>query len=286
MHNLIGRRQVVFIQATEPGAYPPLINAAHLMAEAGWNVTFLSAPISGKQLPITPHPKIQIRSIPKRVSHVLSTAQYVRYILAAGTLALRLKPDVVYASDPLGAIPGLLAARIVGAKLVYHEHDSPNPGSLSRVLNRARAAAVRQARVVIFPNATRARVAQSELDFSSSRTHIVWNVPRRSELPATFTAPKLPLLLHYHGSVNPERLPESIIDAIVRFQGQVRLRIVGYESPGAPDHVRRLVERGYSKAAGSVVDYIGQCTRQELLKEAARAHVGLALVPTGCEDIS
>ena len=39
-----GNRRVLFIQATDPGAYPPLIHASMLMAEAGSDVTFLSAP--------------------------------------------------------------------------------------------------------------------------------------------------------------------------------------------------------------------------------------------------
>ena len=45
-----GNRRVLFVQATNPGAYPPLIHASMLMAEAGWEVTFLSAPIAGNRL--------------------------------------------------------------------------------------------------------------------------------------------------------------------------------------------------------------------------------------------
>ena len=44
-----GNRRVLFVQATNPGAYPPLIHASMLMAEAGWEVTFLSAPIAGNR---------------------------------------------------------------------------------------------------------------------------------------------------------------------------------------------------------------------------------------------
>jgi len=32
-------RRVLFVQATNPGAYPPLIHASTLMAEAGWEAT-------------------------------------------------------------------------------------------------------------------------------------------------------------------------------------------------------------------------------------------------------
>ena len=46
--------RVLFVQATNPGAYPPLIHASMLMAEAGWEVTFLSAPIDGNELGFRP----------------------------------------------------------------------------------------------------------------------------------------------------------------------------------------------------------------------------------------
>src|SRR5262249_56270494 len=45
-----GNRRVLFVQATNPGNYPPLIHASMLMAEAGWEGTFLSAPIAGNAL--------------------------------------------------------------------------------------------------------------------------------------------------------------------------------------------------------------------------------------------
>src|SRR5690242_337110 len=158
-------RRVLFIQATEPAGYPPLINAACLMAEAGWEVTFLSAPINGNRLELPSEPRIAVRAIPPRSSHVMGKAAYVRYAAAAADLSLRLRPDIVYASDPLGAAPGLLAARLARARLVYHEHDSPNPASLRPAVARARVAAARRAELIIFPNKARARIAQAELGF-------------------------------------------------------------------------------------------------------------------------
>src|SRR5437667_1956434 len=55
-------RRVLFIQATEPANYPPLIHASCLMAEAGWDVTFLSAPIEGNRLELPQHPGIAVRA--------------------------------------------------------------------------------------------------------------------------------------------------------------------------------------------------------------------------------
>jgi hypothetical protein len=156
-------RSVLFVQAAEAAAYPPIIHAASLMAEAGWRVCVLSAPIAGTRLEFPSRPGIDIRLTATRPSHVMTKAAYAAYITATARLAIRLRPDVVYASDPLGAGPGLLAARLTSARLVYHEHDTPNPGALRPGVARLRRIAARRAAAVIYPNETRAGIARNEL---------------------------------------------------------------------------------------------------------------------------
>lgn len=280
-----GPRRVLFIQATEPAAYPPLIHASRLMAEAGWEVTLLSAPKEGFELEIPCHRRIAVRTIPARPSHVMSKAAYARYAAAAAVLVLRSRPDVVYASDPLGAMPGLLAARLARARFVYHEHDSPAIGSLYPPIARARAAAAQRAELVIFPNEARARIAQGELGFAGDRLRVVWNMPRLAELPALDTRPEAPLVLYYHGSITPDRLPLAVIEAVRRFCGRARLRIAGYEAPSAPGYVQRLIALGGGPSTG-IVDYLGQVPRADLVGMATQAHVGLALLPCHSRDVN
>ena len=280
-----GPRRVLFVQATEPAAYPPLIHASSLMAQAGWEVTFLSAPIEGDRLELPRHPRIALRAIPARPSHVMGKAAYARYAATAAVLALRLRPHVVYASDPLGAGPGLFAARLARAHLVYHEHDSPSPGSLRPSIARSRAVAARRAELVIFPNEARARLAQAELGFSADRLRIVWNMPRLAELPALDRRPEEPFVLYYHGSITPDRLPLTVVEAVRRFCGRARLRIAGYEAPGAAGYVQRLLALGDGRNSPGIVDYAGQVPgRADLVATAAYAHVGLALIPCHSSD--
>src|SRR5262249_18010597 len=139
------QRRALFIQATEPAGYPPLIHASTLMAESGWEVTFLSAPMAGNMLKMPAHPRIRVCAMRTRPSHVMSKIDYVRYGAAAAHCALSLQPNIVYASDPLGAGPGLLAARLARARLIYHEHDSPASGAQRAWLARQRAAAAQRA---------------------------------------------------------------------------------------------------------------------------------------------
>ena len=271
-------RRVLFIQASDPANYPPLIHASSLMAEAGWAVTFLTAPIAGNALELPAHPHIAVQTIPTRPSHVMGKASYARYAAAAARLALRLRPEIVYASDSLGAGAGLVAARLARARLVYHEHDSPAPGSLRPLLAQARAAAARRAELVIFPNEARARIAQAEIGFSTDRLRVVWNLPRRAELPPLDSQPESPLLLYYHGGISPDLVPTAVIEAVRRLRGRVCLRIVGYEAPGAAGYIQRLLELGGGGNATGIVQYAGQIPRADLVATAARAHVGLALL--------
>ena len=273
-------RRVLFVQATEPAAYPPLIHASILMAEAGYEVTLLAAPTAGDALTLPNHPRVVRRAIPPRPSHVMGKSAYARYVAAAARLALSFQPDIVYASDPVGAGPGLLAARLARARLVYHEHDSPEPGALRAYLARARAAAAQRAELVIFPNEARAQIAKSELGFSDERLRVVWNMPRRAEVPALDDRPDIPLMLYYHGSITPERLPLSIVEAVRRSCGRARMQIAGYEAPGAVGHVRQILDLAARGNSTGLVTYAGKIPeRAALIAMAARAHVGLAVVP-------
>ena len=283
----VRNRRVFFVQVANPALYPPLIHASALMADAGWDVRLLSSPIAGNTIAMAPHPRVMIDEIRARPSHVVGKLDYAAYCAAAARLALRLRPDVVYASDPLGAGPALLAARLAGATLVYHEHDSPQPGMLHPILARLRAAATRSARLIVFPNDERARVAQSELRFAADRLHIVWNVPRRAELAASAAPAEPPLIVYYHGSITPERLPETVAFAVRRMAGRVRLRIAGYEAPSARGYIRHLVGSDAGAAADTPVEYIGMVpSRADLLAQAARAHVGLSLMPFNSGDLN
>lgn len=282
-------RHALFLQATEAGAYPPVISAAVLLADAGWQVTVLSAPVRGLDLPMTHHPGIRVETVAERPSDRMPPRAYAGYGWHAARLAHRLKPAVIYASDPLGSLPGLMARRVAGARarLVYHEHDSPNRNAdLNPLIRRARNAALAEATAVVFPNAGRAAAVARDVPRAPARPFVVWNVPRRGELPPLPPQPpQTPLVVYYHGSINPDRLPRAVAEAVASFGGAVVLRIAGYET-GEPGHVARLRDEFGAVGSGGVIEVLGQIPRDRLLAEAARAHVGLSLMPTGSDDIN
>lgn len=263
------------------------MNAATLFADRGWDVTTLTAPVAGFDIVQPIDPRIRVRSIRARKSHRLRADDYGRYLLSSAVLALRKRPDVIYASDMASAGPGLLAQRLSGAKLVYHEHDNPSPGRAHSYLQRMRETMLRKASRLVFPNAQRAENVVIELGLQPQRVMVAWNVPRRAELPAIRQSADGPLGLYFHGSITPDRLPLALVDAIRPFGGQVELRIAGYEAPGASGYLANLLAQARSESGISYARYLGQIPcRSELLEVAARAHIGLALMPSTTNDIN
>lgn len=176
-------RRVLFVQVTEAGGYPPIIHASRLMADAGWEVMILNAPIAGHEMCVPPHPQIAIRQIRERPSHVVRPPDLLRYAAAAARIAVTFRPHVVYASDPMAAGPALGCAKFANSTLVYHEHDTPNPGAMNPRIAWLRAKAVRKAKLIVFPNAGRAQLVRQQLGFRDEQVRIVWNVPARDEIP-------------------------------------------------------------------------------------------------------
>jgi glycosyltransferase involved in cell wall biosynthesis len=284
----MSRRKVLFIQATNAAAYPPLLHAGAIFAEEGWRVTFLSAPRLGADLDYPPDANFEVISEPLRATHAWPKPAYARYCWQAMVLARKVGPDLIYASDPIGALPGLLAARVAGAKLIYHEHDSPSdPAQLNPLVRLARRRAARAALRVVFPNAGRANLCAQELGCSADRVAVVWNVPRREEVtPSPGPAGKQRFMLHYQGSITPARLPVAVAEAVAMFAGQVILRIVGYESPSATGYVRHLTEKLGAADSGGLLDYAGIADRADVVRIASTADAGLMVVPPQSPDIN
>jgi glycosyltransferase involved in cell wall biosynthesis len=281
-------RSILFLQATEPGAYPPIMNAAFCLADRGWHATLLAAPMADLATPVPAHSGVTVKAIATRPSHVLRPSDYARYHLAAARLSLRLRPAVVYASDPLAASPALLAARLAGAKLVYHEHDSPGAGALRPWLAARRRSLAQRADIVVLPNAERAELVRAELGLLPSRVRTVWNVPRLAEVPSALPRPDAagPLVLYYHGSITPDRVPKAVVTAVIALDGLVRLRVVGYEAPGAAGYVRQLRDIAENAGRSALVEFSGAVDRGSAMAKAARADIGLALVPPESDDIN
>ena len=95
------------------------------------------------------------------------------------------------------------------------------------------------------------------------------------------------LRFYYHGSLNPARLPLSLLEGLAGACPKATLTIVGYETVGGAGYMQQFMQYASQLGLGDRVVFHGALpTRAEMLAEAANADVGLALMPADSSDIN
>ena len=287
--------RVMYVQYTNPAAYPPLEHSAIMLASRGWKVHFMG--LGGREaakMELPPFPRISVRSIKWCAPGVLQKLHYLAFSLRCLTQAWRFNPDWVYCSDPLSALPGNLIGRFARARLIYHEHDSPSSAGKSgtRFSNlwwRQRQQIARRSEIVILPNQARLEAFEKEVP-GLKNTFCVWNCPSKDELkddPRGKSDLAAPLRILYHGSIVPDRFPAIMIDALAECGEDLRLRLIGYEVPGMIGYTDKLKERASSLGVSDRFEYLGTLAqRSELMARAAECDVGLSLLRIHSNDIN
>lgn len=285
--------RVLYVQYTNPAAYPPLEHSAHLFGDAGLDVRIIGTSIPGGILEIKPHPRIQIDLRVFDGRGWRQKLHYLSFLAWACAQAARWRPTWVYASDPLACPIALVLCALTGARAIYHEHDSPNwpeprerQSAFQRAVLRARGALARRADVCIVPNHERARVfTQSTL---AREPLTIWNCPMREDVaPARVPAEAGRLRVIYHGSIVPSRLPIAVIDALASLPPQVSLQFAGYETAGHPGYAQALVQHARALGLADRVAYAGIIPRRiDLMRQCATCDVGLALLPAASSDLN
>ena len=161
------RPLVVYIQYTNPAAYPPLEHSSQILAKMGYDVVFLGAfAFSADNLTMVRNPAIRIRRLPNFGDGALLKLNYLIFVMWCVFLCLWNRPQWVYASDLLSCLPATLARRLCRARVLYHEHDTPNLASFAtrfaRYLGAARLDLARSADLCILPQAERLRAFKVE----------------------------------------------------------------------------------------------------------------------------
>ena len=145
--------RVLHVQYTNPGAYPPLIRGAQLLAESGAQVVMLGVQVAGLDaLRVADASGVSVRLMSSAGQGWRLKAHYARYAAWVAREGATWRPDWIYASDVLSAPIALMLAAITGASVVYHEHDAPSLEHDSWTIRRclaARRRLVRQAAIVL-----------------------------------------------------------------------------------------------------------------------------------------
>src|SRR5438552_5870591 len=119
--------RIMYVQYTNPAGYPPLEHASRILADRGWQVLFLGTDAHGAEaLEFPPHPNITVRRWKFQQPGLWQKLHFLAFNDWVLVSALRWKPKWIYASDPFACPVGLLL-KSIGFRVLYHEHDSPNP---------------------------------------------------------------------------------------------------------------------------------------------------------------
>lgn len=285
------RKHIIYVQYTNPGGYPPLEHSSQILAEDHWQILFLGCTSLGStDLLLNPHNNICVRKLKFVAASWRQRIHYIWFMVWVVGWTLRWRPSWIYASDPLACPVALFLSYLVGLKILYHEHDSPNENSLSQslfmqIVMFARKRLGSRIQIAILPNPERAARFKQHIAQGVS-VITVWNCPSVNEVVQTkkYSAnPSLRLL--YHGSIVPSRLPLTVIQAMSQLPEEIYLRIIGYETIGYQGYVKKFLTYAQSVGLGQRVEYLGGVPhREELLSMGSECDIGLALMPLKSSD--
>jgi glycosyltransferase involved in cell wall biosynthesis len=277
----VGR--LLYVQYTNPAAYPPLQHSSRIMARNGWEVLFLgTGAVGAGGLSFPAHQRIHVRCLRFSVSGWRQWLSYPLFCLWVLGWMLHWRPSRVYVSDYLACPIGLLLTFIPGVQVIYHEHDSPAPAdgdARRQICLRTRRWLAHRATVCVLPNHARAARFASQVG-GAPNILCVWNCPSQDEVtPLRPRSDDPTLWVHFHGSIVPARLPPSVLSALAKLPDNVKLRVIGYETVGHAGYVNRLKAAACQLGLDDRIEFVGPTSRQELLQWARRSHVGLCFIP-------
>ncbi|MBV9544656.1 MAG: glycosyltransferase [Chloroflexi bacterium] len=282
------RARILYIQYTNPAAYPPLENSATLLSERGWQVLFLGASVTGAEgLRFPGELAAATRLLPSWTRHAPGPVRYVAYMVWVLTWVVRWRPDWVYASDLLACPPALLLSLLTRSRIVYHEHDAPAAAEVTRrgrAMLALRRWLARRADVRVLPNEARMRhFRQHVVDVQP--TFAVWNCPRRADVAAARAgADGGRLRLLYQGSLVPARLPLTVLEALTLVPSSVELVVVGYETGGHRGYRRVLLQAAARMGVADRVALRNELPHADVMALGRTCDAGLALLPSVTED--
>ena len=283
--------KILYIQYTNPTAYPPLEHSSHILARDNWQVLFLGIGAQGEanNLLFSSHPNIKLRQLSSCPPGWRQKLHYMGFCLWVLGWCLVWQPQVIYASDLFSCPIALIISFLPGVRVIYHEHDTKEGQTDSLLVNLCRKARKRltnRSRASILPNQQRLEHFITETAVKSP-TFCVWNCPTQQEVTpprSTSLSDNGQLKLLYHGSINSSRLPISILDAMESLNGRVRLGIIGYETIGNANYIQQLQAKTQQLGIVELVEFLGAMPRQEVLRRSQQYDLGLAFMPNSSND--
>lgn len=281
--------RIVYVQYADPALYPPLEHSSRIFAGRGWQVLFLGIGAWGKpDMHFPKHTNIIVRLLPYCSPGLKQKLHYLFFAFWVFARILAFRPQWVYVSDPLACPAVRLLSGIPGLRLIYHEHDQPSKtDGASKLVIRSRLKLARTAWCNILPNAARLANFRAETG-TQQRAHCVWNCPRRDEVYPLRTGDSSPdIWLIYHGSIVPDRLPLTVLEAMALLPANIKLRMIGYETIGSQGYREVIREKARQLGLTERIELIGAMpSRRMLLDQGRKSDIGLSFMPMVTNDLN
>jgi hypothetical protein len=265
--------------------YPPTLNAASCLAEAGRKITLVTRASDDAVRCNRNMQGVEIQKVEYNSSSKLTRMiGLVRFLIWSIRTTRRIKPCAVVAYDNFALIAGRLAKVVhPDVRLVYHSHDvqpSGAPLSLGGIAWRLERRLVRSAAIVVLPDAYRASAYARAMQLKQP-VMVVPNAPRLRTSSASPGALQSLLpevagktIVIRHGSIGPGHALESTVRSMRAWPPDTCLVLVGKAQPIYRAALQRLaLETG---AEGRLF-MLPLVTYPEVLDLVADADVGLAL---------
>jgi hypothetical protein len=287
----LGVGKVLYLQFTNPTAYPPLENSASIFAGLGWRVNFLGVRWQNTgNFSFGPKLNVKLNLMSAPAPGWRQKVFYIKFMAAAVAKVWRERPDWVYVSDPMAAPIGWIL-KVLGSRVIYHEHDCPcgkDTSTFMKMISMSRRALARTADFNVLPQQERIRLFIKETG-TRRPVYCVWNCPSATIGEVAPPRPRSEgeaLCVYFHGSINLDRVPLTLIEGAKRSGVPVLLRVVGYEtvgSSGTTDCLRLAAED-----AGPMVrmEFPGTRSHYELACQMDGFHVGWMSYRSESQDVN
>lgn len=279
---------ILFIQFSNSGAYPPIQNAITLCLREGLEVKVLCVESEGASSLRFPEALEKItRRLQRSRGRLALIFLFLRFCVLVIWRMLSNRKQWLYASDPMSAPVAFWAKKWFGSRVVYHEHDAPPaPGNrFQSMVQRARLKLLRVADVVVMPNSKRLEIALQQASCAERKqAFTVWNCPlvedANGNIQITLENKARPALkLYFHGSISPSLLPLNLLQAIKKVSEKkvfinISLGIAGYPTDGGV-HLGEILNEAKRLDLEQSVKYLGAHNRSDLLKLCQQHDVGI-----------
>ena len=276
---------VLYVQYTNPAGYPPLVQSAQLLADAGVTVRAIGIGLL-RDVSFPAHPRIHVELLAPQPPGWRQRLAFALFAWHVCVRVARFSPGWLYASDPLSAPAAWIASRLFGIPCVYHEHDAQEDTTSTatvRAVGWFRRRLARSAACVVAPSAARAAVLREAT--GRRNIEVVWNTPARSEVAPARTSDGAATRLLFHGSIVPARVPETLLHALAALPDLVTLRVTGYD-PSGGNYRARLIALGRELGIEPRVEFNGPLSRVDLMRQCAGFDVGITLLPLQSSSVN